>query len=317
MNQDEIYVLDKRDLSERTFTNDDSFANGGVSVRVSPDEGNALEIRATGLYVGEISKADNLNLFVANDGNDSNTGTRANPLRTVREAFIRNKEFTSFNIYLKEGETHEWRSSWGDKLAKHKRFTVRTYGETTDVLSLSNNPNTVDYLKSAGINRATIKLISDKVLRDNSVKSTLVNSDAFFLTPMCKFIGVTLDLTSNLPENAIERPNQMFSFGNPNYGLAMEFIGCQFMTSNKVMMIHIGGISEIRLDSCQIDTTIGNKFIHLSSGAMLSLSILGSGQNGSEMYNEHLRKRATPSKESWQALITGDFPEFSQRIFVG
>ena len=105
---------------------------------VSPDAGNLLEQRANGLYYGTQASADIRNLHVSSvSGNDSNSGTREAPLRTIQAAVDRLKDApVRYGIWLKAGETFEW-------VNKEFDYTIITFGvygaESTHPYSVPSN----------------------------------------------------------------------------------------------------------------------------------------------------------------------------------
>ena len=98
----------------------------------SSDAGNLLQCRAGGLYYGITPAADVANQFVdAVNGDDSNSGTRASPLRTVSKAFSRIVTGTYGNIYLHENQLHIVTSESAQVSAD---VSLYTYGTGCDAL---------------------------------------------------------------------------------------------------------------------------------------------------------------------------------------
>lgn len=100
-----------------------------LKVKLSKQNGNMLEVRDDGLYYGQTAKADLSNLYVSNDGDDANTGTREKPLRTIQAAIDRTEnQQVLYTIWLHEN--HEF------DLGYHERgnasYLIRAYGNTID-----------------------------------------------------------------------------------------------------------------------------------------------------------------------------------------
>lgn len=80
-----------------------------LAVKVSKQDGNMLEIRDDGIYYGQTAKADLSNLYVSNDGDDNNIGTREKPLRTIQAAVERTEnQQVLYSIHLHENQEFDW-----------------------------------------------------------------------------------------------------------------------------------------------------------------------------------------------------------------
>lgn len=84
--------------------------DGTVGVSLSKDGGNLLELRKDGLYYGNVASEELRHLHVSSiSGNDSNSGTKESPLRTIQGAVDLLKDApVRYYIWLKAGETFEW-----------------------------------------------------------------------------------------------------------------------------------------------------------------------------------------------------------------
>lgn len=73
-------------------------------IPLSSSGGNLLDRREDGLYYGVVAPADVTNLYVdSSSGDDTNPGTRALPLRTIRAAVARVSSSQSNTIWLRAG----------------------------------------------------------------------------------------------------------------------------------------------------------------------------------------------------------------------
>lgn len=117
-----------------------------INSLVSSAEGNLIQVRPDGLYAA-LAAAPNLqNQFVSSStGNDSNSGTRSSPLKTIFEAINRLPENTSGIIWLLEGDVFPIRgpndpSTWGTSISNfgtpigtgRRGITLKPYGPFTD-----------------------------------------------------------------------------------------------------------------------------------------------------------------------------------------
>ncbi len=77
-----------------------------LGVQLSEDDGNLLEIRDDGLFYGTNAADHLLNLYVdAEAGDDTNIGSREEPLKTLAEAIKRTPNNKSNTIHLHAGQT--------------------------------------------------------------------------------------------------------------------------------------------------------------------------------------------------------------------
>lgn len=100
-----------RDENGNMFTTGDGLEGIGsdadpLKVQLSSRNGNLLQLGTDGIYYGIEPPSDVSNLYVAASGNDSNSGTKESPLRTIEEAFRRIPISSSSTIHIKAGETH-------------------------------------------------------------------------------------------------------------------------------------------------------------------------------------------------------------------
>ena len=97
----------------------------------SDDAGNLLQCRADGLYYGITPPANLQNQFVDPvNGDDSNSGTRASPLRNLVTAINRLPSGTEAVIHLEESAMHYFKSS--QRVTLDKNINLFTYGPLTD-----------------------------------------------------------------------------------------------------------------------------------------------------------------------------------------
>ena len=109
-----------------------SISNGNTVDVISGDKDNLLQWRADGLYYGIEPPADVANQYVDPvNGSDTNSGTRASPLRTIMRAIDRLPSGTRGAIHLVDNATHYFPSSQRKYLDKDIR--IYPYGAATDV----------------------------------------------------------------------------------------------------------------------------------------------------------------------------------------
>lgn len=103
-------------------------------VELSRKEGNLLQQEKDGLYYGEGAPDNIRSLYIdAVNGNDNNTGTRASPLKTIKEAVDRGPGGVTRDLYLYEGQQHLVEVSNRVQLRGGK-WGIFPYGPAVDAL---------------------------------------------------------------------------------------------------------------------------------------------------------------------------------------
>lgn len=271
-----VILLQKGDLKQSDFTNDNSNNKQGIGIRLSSDNGNLLQQRKNGLYYGIEAPPDTANLYVSSTmGDDSNTGTRTAPLRTIHEAIARNTVGTRFAIYLYETDVHEWHGTWTNA-AVGKLFTIMPYGPHTDTCRLRNRVGVWDIWFSKELKRPTIKFIYDGQV---SVGSTVyeMNKIAVMTDPAkgsYRFFGVTLDYTDAAGrEHNMDLQSQLSSFGSTSTSVDLHLVGCDLKLDNKASLFTIGSTANVILQACVLDTSMGNQLGTVEASGFLNLAL--------------------------------------------
>lgn len=137
------------DAGAQTFVFNDPFtgppAQGPVTIysnrgqalrgaRLSQDANNLLALRADGLYYGTAAPAEVVVMYVDPiNGNDSNVGSQASPVQTIRAVVDRGPSGVNRTMYLKEQQDH-----WVDPAAglafRGGEWVVQPYGPLSDAL---------------------------------------------------------------------------------------------------------------------------------------------------------------------------------------
>ena len=300
-----LTILTKQDLNEKFFVNKEQLGQGSISIAISEAKGNLLRMEEDGLYVGNSANATTAHLYVSNDGDDTATGSRTNPLRTIREAFSRQKPFSNFTIWLNEGQVHEWRSSW-EGVSENKNFTFCTYGETVDMASIQDLTGGQFTYKSNAVSRATIKFICDKVIEaDKTYARPRVYAEMPNTNAMNSFYGIVLDTTTAEPAGSEVSKDFVGYIGTPYGGQNLLFSGCSFVLRENVGLVQVGRDSRIILDSCQINSTSNVILGNIHTGGKITLLVTGSSQTEGTAYpgNPDLMMRETPADTVWQNLF--------------
>lgn len=144
-------LLQRGDLSEKSFKNNGTNNNGGISVAVSEGEGNLLQERDDGLYYGITAPANLQVQYVdAIGGIDAEgRGSRDAPVKTLNYAVNRLPSGTLGNyIFLKENQVHEvhnptWFTTYD------KSIELNRYGDITDSIEAAWNSNTTGWTSCA------------------------------------------------------------------------------------------------------------------------------------------------------------------------
>ena len=274
----DINLLQKGDLKTSDFTNDNSNNKGGIGVRVSSDNGNLLQQRKTGLYYGIEAPPDTANLYVSSStGDDSNAGTRAAPLKTIREAIERNSVGTVFTIHLFEDDTHPVHGSWGS-ISNGKAFNLYPYGPITDDARSRNPRSSALVWSSQEIRRPTIRFIYDGELNVSNRRYARMNllQTLSPLNATMRFYAVRFDMTAAEPL-PIHHVYYVTPFGWDTSGVSITFIGCDFITKEGRALVSVGDSASLHFRGSVIDSSNGGGLITLAPLGNLNIVVDGVG----------------------------------------
>ena len=272
----DINLLQKGDLKESDFTNDNSNNKQGIGVRLSSDGGNLLQQRKNGLYYGIEAAPDTANLYVSSSmGDDKNAGTRAAPLKTIREAIERNSVGTTFTIHLFEDDTHPVHGSWGS-ISNGKVFTLYPYGPVTDDARSRNPRGTSQLWYSQEIHRPTVRFIYDGELNISNrlyARMNLAQTTAPINASM-RFYSVRFDMTADapLPTNNIFH---VTPFGWETYGVNITFTGCDFITKAGRALVAVGNSASLHFSGSVIDSSQGGSLVTIAPLGNLNIVVDG------------------------------------------
>ena len=270
-----VILLQKGDLKKSDFTNDNSNNKEGIGIRLSSDNGNLLQQRKNGLYYGIEAPPDTANLYVSSTmGDDGNTGTRTAPLKTIREAFLRNSVGTTFTVHLYENDTHDVLSSWG-RFGSGKAATFKPYGDVFDALIVRNPVRSYDIYRSRELIRPVMRLVADGSTSIGANTYALVsftNSNSPISNPYVLF-GITVDTTGTADLPITIGDDAMFGIGT--WHISITFVGCHLRLGSSFHTVTEGGVGTVILDSVKVDSSQGNKFLRISPRGTLTLSIEG------------------------------------------
>ena len=259
-----VILLQKGDLKGSDFTNDNSDNKEGIGIRLSSDGGNLLQQRKNGLYYGVEAPPDTANLYVSSSmGDDKNTGTRAAPLKTIREAILRNSVGTTFTIHLFENDTHPVHGSWGS-ISNGKAFNLYPYGPIADD-ALSRNPiGTSQVWFSQEVRRPTIRFIYDGELNISNRLYARMNL-AQTVSPLnasMRFYAVRFDMTAEAPLPTYNIFH-VTPFGWDVHGVNITFTGCDFITKDGRALVAVGDTVSLHFKGSVIDSSKGGKLVVL------------------------------------------------------
>lgn len=168
--------------------------NDGVNqyeVAISKAGDNMLQMRNDGLYYGFTAKEELRSLYVANNGDDNNPGTRERPLRTLqRVAELVKDAPVTYTINLHENHTFDAPVMLN---VPHATLVVRAYGPTIDSTYPSATPCNPFYrgYSAKTYPRPTIRFKS-------SVQNNLVWRDRISYDKG-SFFGIKFNVTTTYP----------------------------------------------------------------------------------------------------------------------
>lgn len=308
-----VILLQKGDLKQSDFTNDNSNNKQGIGIRLSSDNGNLLQQRKNGLYYGIEAPPDTANLYVSSTmGDDGNTGTRTAPLKTIVEAARRNSIGTKFNIYLYETDVHEWRGSWGVAFTG-KLFTVRPYGPVADDVQLRNPRGSLQWTRSRELIRPTIRFKYDGsvMLGNTDHEVNKMSRTASPVTGSYILYGIVLDYTDTEGKDLALRTTELTSFGYVASSCSLRCIGCDFILDNHAGLFTAGASCDITLDACNLNHERGNFLGEVVAGGFVNLTVVGTSivdgreVTGTPAGRTPLTLRATSASTEFGPLIRG------------
>ena len=306
-----VILLQKGDLKKSDFTNDNSNNKEGIGIRLSSDNGNLLQQRKNGLYYGIEAPPDTANLYVSSTmGDDGNTGTRTAPLKTIREAFLRNSVGTTFTVHLYENDTHDVLSSWG-RFGTGKVATFKPYGDVFDALSIRNPVRSYDIYRCRELIRPVMRLVADGSV---TIGNTTVERGGFTSSnnPISNpyvLLGITVDTTATADLPIPMGDDALFGMGTQP--ISITFVGCHLRLGSSFHTVTEGGVGTVVLDSVKVDSSQGNKLLRISSRGTLTLSIEGTHRiegapvNGTPAGQEPLTYWATTPTTEYSTLLHG------------
>lgn len=308
-----VILLQKGDLKSSDFTNDNSNNKEGIGIRLSSDNGNLLQQRKNGLYYGIEAPPDTANLYVSSSmGDDSNTGTRTAPLRTIHEAVKRNTVGTRFNIYLYETDVHEWRGSWTYSM-NGKLCSVSPYGPVTDDVRARNPRGSMQWARSKELVRPTIRFKYDGSVtlgtiehERNKMASSSAPAQGFY-----SFYGIVFDYTDKEGKDLALKHDELTSFGYSGAACNLRCIGCDFILDNHAGLFSVGASCDIVLDACNLNYSNGNYLGSILNSGFVNLTVVSTSNvdgaviGGTPSGMQPLTYRATSASNEFGPLIKG------------
>ena len=279
-----------------------SISNGNTVDVISGGSGNLLQWRADGAYYGIEAAPNTSNLyFHPSAGNNSNTGTKASPLKTMDEGFRRNNTGTGWTAWLAEGVEHEMRSSWGQWTGQS--VTMRPYGNNYDSVFVNNPPSTRNWARCAELTGATVKWISDTVDSAGRENPRCLVSSGDTPTYTLYSYGITHDTTDAAGYRVSDINNSFINGANVSFVLMGGGVRCgdSFYFANA----YLSNIA-IVVSHAKVNTTNGTKFVKLES-SVNSANIMQHGVDGDVIPNSNgaLTWAESSTKAEWLACVDG------------
>lgn len=304
-------LLQKGDLDPTVFSNDNTNNAGGVSIKLSPDTGNLLQKRNNGIYYGIEAPPDTRNLYVSSSmGDDSNRGTRAEPLKTIREAYRRNMVGVAFTVHLYEDDTHPIHGSWG-AFMNGKRGGWRPYGTAYDDAARRVYPGSGQIAYSKEVRMPTVKVVYDGTFRHGTTDYARANflRDLSPVGGQQSFANIVFDANSDSPYPLLNLFHTAW-FGWDTMCPDLFFAGCHFITKNNTAIIAVGKAASVQFNWCSFDNSNGGYVVTVSDYGNMSLAIGNhSKQDGLKHAAlsgiEPLTYKASNGLKEWGAVISG------------
>lgn len=278
-------LLQKGDLDPAVFSNNNTNNAGGVSIKLSSDAGNLLQKRNNGLYYGIEAPPDTRNLYVSSSmGDDSNKGTRAEPLKTIREAYRRNQVGSTFAVHLYEDDTHPIHGSWG-LFMDGKRAGWRPYGTAYDAAVRRVYPGTGQIGYNQEVRKPVVKVVYDGKYRygDTDYASSTFLKDLSPASGAQSFQNIVFDMNSDNPMPLLDVWKTAW-FGRDNSCPDLIFWGCHFITKNNTTLISISRAISIEFNWCSFDNSNGGYIFALTNFGNVTLNITNYGKTAGDQH---------------------------------
>ena len=188
MNGTDVFVVAPSNMGKGLAWNDNAKQ---YEIAISKAGDNMLRMRDDGLYYGFTAKEELRSLYVANNGDDNNPGTRERPLRTLqRVAELVKDAPVTYTINLHENHTFDAPTSFE---IPHATIVVRAYGSTIDSTYPDSTPCNTFYRGYAAKTypRPTIRFKSS--VNNNVIWRDRISYDKG------TFYGITLSVTTTYP----------------------------------------------------------------------------------------------------------------------
>lgn len=192
-------------------------------VSIASDAGNLLQVRDSGLYYGFEAKRELHNLYVSNNGNDANDGTRERPIRTLqRLAEILVDAPVTYHVHLHEGHIFDAPSYMR---LPHSNVQFSVWGPTADTTYPFGTPCNLYYRGYMARNypRPTIKFVT-------RTKDNAYVRDAMYFNKV-EFYGIKLYAVTKVAGDDGTRSG-VFP-GIVNVAEQAEFYGCEVFKADK------------------------------------------------------------------------------------
>lgn len=188
VNEPDVHVVAPSNMGKGLAWNDGAKQ---YEVAISKAHDNMLQMRDDGLYYGFTAKEELRSLYVSNNGDDSNPGTRDRPLRTLqRVADLLKDAPVTYTINLHENHTFDSPNIFN---VPHATLEVQAYGPTVDSTYPVGTPCNVYYRGYAAKTypRPTIRFKSS--ITNNVIWRDRINFDKG------TFLGIKFSVTTTYP----------------------------------------------------------------------------------------------------------------------
>lgn len=276
--------------------------------KISAQGGNLIQEREDGIYYGQEAAPEVRNLYVdSQNGDDAADGTRAAPLKTMHEAFKRQRVQTRFTVHLYEGQVHPWRSSWG--FWTDYGPELRPYGPKVDELAKlyprGAGADTVYSVKTYP--QPIFKLIPDGLVDLSGTTYNHPHMTEITGAIQWVFIGINFDLTATAPDKFLDW--RVGLIGSHVGDVNVKILGCSVTEGEQYCLVQIGSESKVRFGNIHLSKEGAAKLVKIQNGIMnIEFEQFGDGfeeDHVLEGWDKSLKVRSTLSREDYAAQIRG------------
>lgn len=230
-----------------------------TSIKLSPRSGNLLQLNSEGLYYGVDAPPDLSILYVAAAGDDSNPGTREQPLKTLAAALSKIPQNVSNTIRLKAGETFDMPRARVSGATRR----IEPYDDPyLDGNMVPDRTPTVWYYEKYVVNEINRPNITFNWRYDNVTNTAELNKLFFDNGGIWEFLSCNIIRTRQINANHYTSTPIL---GSPSfYNGVFRTLGCKFIDDTTTQITSNRPMFEFRRDSGSVTLNLNSSQVQIN-----------------------------------------------------